>query len=829
MVHNNKILTVSYGTFSCTLEGFDDSFDTMKAIAEYFRELASEDRYFGAEPPAPDTEMLARIAQREISRRVEARQEDSGGYVLRADPTSPEPKALTAAGPDSKQAEKSGAPDDPDMETAARPAAPPPKDDQEDVASSKGASPVPLNPFQDTETDEECESVLPDVSAGCSLHAAITGTVDDSVPIFEAELVETTGRDGESIAAKLQRIRAVVSGGPFQRGAQSKLVEQDIIDSAAEDMTEVLSGASTSPDDDSNHRGTETCREPEDGVSQEGEPSTPAESAPLEAYSEDALAASQDISESAGPWMKEKSLDAVVPEEGDKFVATGHQPNDPTQQHDPIPSELVEAFVGESSGPDEEDELQQALDRLDALLNVPDTDAPEDGDASPIAAFAKTEDLQCVAEEEALPQTAASGQLQPSEEAVDEAASPHGTDAEDAPQHMEDNCPNKAEGDPEADVKVESSDNPDAEFEDDHAVGDDADATDEAEHAVQIGDPDEDPNSENAGNEETEVGSNANLETAFHQPNVIKVKRADFEAAVATGQLEDLEAATQPTPDTCFGAESTSTLEAPSVDADEACASDEESSADRSDDDSAAVAQASAEGSPTPRDGEFESDEDDVSRLMAAVEREMDTPEATDARTTYDHLRGAVAAANSDIKDGLPDDCEEAVYRSDLADVVRPRRPVVSGKSMERPNTELRPAPLKLSPDQRVDTDAAAAKQGPVRPRRISTDAEPDGEMQADHSGFAEFASEMKAEALPDLLEAAAAYLVFVEGRAQFSRPQLMNKVRQVDAIGFNREDSLRSFGLLLRDGKIEKTGGGRFTASGEIGFRPDHHSAGWS
>ena len=67
----------------------------------------------------------------------------------------------------------------------------------------------------------------------------------------------------------------------------------------------------------------------------------------------------------------------------------------------------------------------------------------------------------------------------------------------------------------------------------------------------------------------------------------------------------------------------------------------------------------------------------------------------------------------------------------------------------------------------------------------------------------------------------------FVEGLDQFSRPQLMNTVRQVEQEEFSREEGLRSFGQLLRAGKLKKLDGGRFKASDDIGFQPEERAAG--
>jgi len=241
--------------------------------------------------------------------------------------------------------------------------------------------------------------------------------------------------------------------------------------------------------------------------------------------------------------------------------------------------------------------------------------------------------------------------------------------------------------------------------------------------------------------------------------------------------------------------------------------------------------------------------DDDMDRILAETDNQLGDSDGTRRRSAIAHLRAAVAATKAEKQAGadFADDDGEATdaYRDDLAHVVRPRRPVPRGDAPSR-RTEDRPAPLKLVAEQRVDV-SDTAQAGPIRPRRVRVSdiaerqAENEGheDLDMDHeaeaharataanaASFSEFADRVGAYELPDILEAAASYLAFVEGRGEFTRPQLMTKARQALEGEFSREDGLRHFGRLLREGKLRKVAAGQFSVSERINFRPEERAA---
>ena len=733
MMTNNKILTVSYGTFSCTLEGFDDSFGTMKAIAEYFRDLAADDRYFGAEPPQPDAEMLARIAEREISRRVAAREQE-GRIVLSAEP-----------------------------EVGATPAA-------LAVASVAAAAP---------------EVVAPAAQA-------------------EPEIVADTARD--------------------------------VADEATEGAPEVTEDAVAEIDIDS--------------VTAALDATDTADEAAADAQSDDAEDALAEVADAEEPVATEDSAEAFFadstvedPEEdfGDAAVADIATADEVAPDTPPAPDSIaaklqrIRAVVSQSKETDDDVEMFED-EHADAFV---DASASTDADADVETEL--EEDAADDAVEESFADAMAAFNLPDEDEDSAEETVMDADDDDDVADILAQLESGAADDVAEAsDLADAVSDEAVAEFAEDAATGTDSLAADldidtgDADDADNLFDADDAPEvaaeeAENSTAEDDAGEADAEPEAADVAPQprrarIIKVKRADIDAALAQGQIEEItdedEAKDTPVAGSSLSEEDEAELQAElaAVSA-ELPGADAESAVDLDD---APVAEADVEGDEAQ---EKQVADADVSRLMAEAESQMEEPEGSRRRNAFQHLKAAVLAKKADS--GIGDDTikDEGAFRSDLASVVVPRRPSASSTGRDaRPSAE-RPAPLKLVAEQRVDIEGATPT-GPVRPRRI---AQSDGAAAQDSAdgSFADYAADMGAHSLPDLLEAAASYLSFVEGHDQFSRPQLMTKVRQVEKEDFSREDGLRSFGQLLRAGKIEKRKGGRFTVTSDIGYRPDERAAG--
>ena len=716
----------------------------MKAIAEYFRDLAADDRYFGAEPPQPDAEMLARIAEREVSRRVEAREQE-GRIVLSAQPATPAaPDTALAVSDIAARAPDIVAPEPPVAEAEAK------------VVEAPVADAAP----EVVETDEDETSVDLD-----SITAALDAAEEEEAPLADDAVAEDEIVAPEALAVTADENTA--------DDTEEDTADAFFADSPTDSVDDTEDEAEAVADDITDAEPVEEAAAPApDSIAAKLQRIRAVVSQSKEAAADDEM-------------FEDEHADAFVPSAEVEDIAEPAFNADETAEVEEVQEESVADAL---AAIDEAAEVDAAGD--DVLID--DTDeADETDDLADLLAQYDTDALEADAVAPAADEAEAEGS--------DSLAADLDTDTDDAETADADASENLFD-DTAEELEVDASEDSVADVED-----------------TDVEDAPEAP--------------------APRRARIIKVKRADIDAALANGQIEEItdedgaDAAASSLSD-AEEAELQAELDAveaefPASDTVDALAVDDATF----DEDEVAetgaeveTAEAEAEADTAEETEEPQIADADVSRLMAEADSQMEEPEGSRRRNAFQHLKAAVMAKKADAAIGDDTIKDEGAFRSDLASVVVPRRPAASGGARDdRPAVE-RPAPLKLVAEQRVDIEGAASN-GPVRPRRVAQTDEDEVHAAADGS-FADYAADMGAHSLPDLLEAAASYLSFVEGHDQFSRPQLMTKVRQVEKEDFSREDGLRSFGQLLRAGKIEKQKGGRFTVTSDIGYRPDEREA---
>lgn len=692
MLGASKILTVSYGTFSCTLEGFDEPFNTMKAIAEYFRDLAAEDRYFGAEPPTPDAAMLHKIAEREIQRRVEAKIQDNG-VILRADSS--------------------------DVARAAPP----------------------------------------------SLAAPSLAPAANASPMLDA--------NGESLSARLSRLRAspALEDRAPQLPTDTAVALQDPLQAEAPESETLESVALPAA--------PETAPEPLHRLPE-----------PLGAL-DDTYTEDQHAGE-IGPEML-ASVEALVAKPATEPLPPEPEANAPhedslaelepepvTQTQDSVLLEAApEVSTPEVSTPeafDVTDETESLLAKL--ARDIPASPAPQAEAAEPAPA---PEPARLQTAEEALAE--ALGIAPPEARAMIGAAEP-------AP---------VAEADHDAKTAPEPAEAADPAPQD-HARA-------RVIRVRRLESAAQPPAGTTLLSEAAEAALLAEL--AALQTAVPAAKPAESERTTRPVRV------LRPDPASPTPAILVQTLSGPEA--------------------------------AELRQGLTDLSKDDaVNRLIAQTNTALDDPESRRRSAAISHLKAAVAATEADrqLQDaaGSVAADRKSVYRSDLDSVVRPNPTARSA--------EDRTSPLVLVSEQRIDRPkppeptaepAIVRPQRPVMPTRlvpagltkapletlIGADLDDEDEDEtlspeeasanlfAEGTSFADFAEQLGAQTLHDLLEASAVYCAQILGRPQFSRPLVMSQINTLpNAEKYLLEDQLRAFGTLMREGRIKKIKRGGFAVT---------------
>ncbi|PQO22262.1 hypothetical protein C2I36_14060, partial [Rhodobacteraceae bacterium WD3A24] len=157
-------------------------------------------------------------------------------------------------------------------------------------------------------------------------------------------------------------------------------------------------------------------------------------------------------------------------------------------------------------------------------------------------------------------------------------------------------------------------------------------------------------------------------------------------------------------------------------------------------------------------------------------------------------------------------------------EVIRPRRVSRGNLALDAepedesayriPESLTQPAPAA------PDTPAQAAPESPARETGTAGDAYASAPSAAEEGSLSAFVEELGVTDLQGLMEATAAWTTHVEGREQFSRPQIMRRLGDLAAYQrHSREAEMRTFGILLRQGSIRKVRRGLFEISSEARF----------